>query len=296
MKRVKWKTRKGIWEAAFMAPAVILFFIFTYYPLLINVSYSFTSWNGMTAEKTFVGLQNFIAIFKDPGMGQAVKNTIYFTVVLLIMGIALQLSAALIIYNRPKGHNFIKVILYLPVVLSPIVVSYTWIQFLQYTGYINQLLEALGQGAHSQNWLLNEKTVKLWLCVIQSFQYTGYGMIFYLTGLNSVPTEIYESAELDGARGFKKFWHITLPLIMPSITVTMFISITGALNTYAIPYALTKGGPNNASTTITMQIYQRAFGFKQFGYASAMSILYFIVIAAVGFTQLWYTRKKEVEY
>lgn len=296
MPKIKYTTRKELWNAAFVAPGLILFSLFTYYPLILNIYYSLTSWNGKTAQKEFVGFKNYLALLKDSSMIQAIENTVYFAVILIVLGIVLQLGTALIIYSRPKGHGFIKVVLYLPAVLSPIILSYTWIQFLQYTGYLNQLLEVWGVGSHAQNWLLNVDTVKLWLCIIQTLQYVGYGMIFFLTGLNTVPKDIYEAAELDGARGWKKFRHITLPLIMPSITVTLFISITGALNTYGIPFALTGGGPNDASTTITMQIYKQAFGFSRFGYACAMSFVFFIFIAAVSCTQLLVTRKKEVEY
>lgn len=296
MHKIKYTTKKELWNAAFVAPGLLLFTLFTYYPLILNIYYSLTSWNGRTAEKEFVGLKNYLALFKDSSMIQAIENTVYFAVILIVLGVVLQLGAALVIYNRPRGHSIIKVILYLPAVISPIILSYTWIQFLQYTGYLNQLLEVLKQGEHAQNWLLNVDTVKLWLCVIQTLQYAGYGMIFFLTGLNTIPKDIYEAADLDGARGWKKFRHITLPLIMPSITVTLFISITGALNTYAIPFALTGGGPNDASTTITMQIYKQAFGFSRFGYACAMSIVFFVFIAIVSCTQLLITRKKEVEY
>lgn len=296
MHKIKYTTKKELWNLAFVAPGLLLFTLFTYYPLILNVYYSLTSWNGRTAEKEFVGLKNYLSLLKDSSMLQAMENTVYFAVILIILGVILQLGTALIIYNRPKGHGFIKVVLYLPAVLSPIILSYTWIQFLQYTGYLNQLLEVLKLADHAKNWLLNVDTVKLWLCVIQTLQFVGYGMIFFLTGLNTIPKDIYEAAELDGAHGWKKFRHITLPLIMPSITVTLFISITGALNTYAIPFALTGGGPNDASTTITMQIYKQAFSFSRFGYACAISLVFFVFIAIVSCAQLLITRKKEVEY
>ena len=296
MKRRLKSGNRGFVNAMFIAPALILFCLFTYYPLLCNFYYSLTNWDGKTPEKAFIGLKNFIDLFSDKLMLQAIGNTIYFAIVLILMGTLLQLGSALILYSKPKGHNVIKCLLYLPAVLSPIVLSFTWIQFLQYTGYINQLLELFRQADLQQTWLANEHTVKLWLCIIQSLQYAGYGMIFFLTGLNGVPREVFEAAELDGAQGVKKFFHVTLPLIMPSVTVVSFISITGALNTYAIPFALTGGGPNGASTTITMQIYQRAFAYHQFGYASALSVIFFIFIAIVTSAQLFFTRKREVEY
>ena len=280
----------------FICPALTLFCIFTYYPLLCNLYYALTSWDGVSKKKEFIGLDNFSNLFSDKLMLQALGNTIYFAVVLIIMGILLQLGSALIIYSKPRGHKVIKCLLYLPAVLSPIVLSFTWIQFLQYTGYINQILAFLDLAGIQKTWLKSEEFVKLWLCIIQSLQFAGYGMIFFLTGLNGVPVEVYESAAIDGASGWNKFRKITIPLIMPAITVTLFISITGALNTYAIPFALTGGGPNGASTTMTMQIYQRAFAFRQFGYASALSIFFFVIIAAISGIQLYLTRKKEVSY
>ena len=296
MKQNQINRRRGWSNVLFIAPALILFSVFTYYPLLCNFYYSLTSWNGVDPEKPFVGLQNYVSVFSDKLLVQAITNTIYFAIVLILMGLVLQLGSALILASKPKGHSFIKCLLYLPAVLSPIVLSFTWIQFLQYTGYINQLLELIKMSDYAKTWLNSEDHVKLWLCVIQSLQYAGYGMIFFLTGLNGVPAEINDAAALDGATGWRKFWKVTLPLIMPSVTVTLFISITGALNTYAIPFALTNGGPNGASTTLTMQIYQRAFGFRQFGYGSAVSVVFFIIIAAVSILQLSLTRGKEVEY
>lgn len=288
--------KQHLCSALFIAPAMILFVMFTYYPLVVNIGYSMTSWDGYSAEKAFVGFTNFINVFRDKTLLQSFANTFVLAGMLLVMGIILQLGSALIIHSKVKGHKFIKVVLYLPAVLSPIVLSYTWIQFLQYPGYINQMLDMLGLGQYKMLWIYNVKTVKFILAVIQSLQYTGYGMIFFLTGLNSVPQELYEAVELDGARGLRKLTRITLPLIMPSITVTLFISITGALNTYALPFALTGGGPDGASSTITMQIYQRAFAYRQFGYASAIGILFFLIIAGVTTAQLTLTRKREVEY
>lgn len=296
MHKLNYKIKKKLWDAAFLAPALLLFSVFTYYPLLVNIFYSLFKWNGLSAKKTFVGLNNFILIFQDSSSIQVIQNTAYMAVLMLLMGTLLQLSAALIVHSKCVGHNIIKVILYLPAVLSPVVVSYTWLQFLQYMGYVNQFLDVIHLGAWKQNWLLNGDLSKLWVCIINTLQWVGYGMLFFLTGLNSIPQDIYEAAKLDGAKGAGLFWNVTMPLIMPSFTVSLFISISGSLELYALPLALTGGGPNGATTTVTMSIYNQAFGFNRFGYASAQSFLFFLVIAVITCIQLKLTRRREVEY
>ena len=298
-RKKKWSPIRRNWvlcSIVFIAPALLMFLAFTYYPLIYSIYLSLTDWSGATKTWNFIGLDNYKLMLSDKILGQTIGNTIYFAVVLLLMGFALQLGSALIIFSKPRGHGVIKVLLYLPAVMSSIVLSFTWIQFLQYTGYINQGLEAVGLGEYAKTWLKSEKDVKFWLCLIQSLQYAGYGMVFFLTGLNSVPQDLLEAAEIDGAYGWRRFVRVILPLIMPSITVTLFISITGALNTYAIPFALTGGGPNGASTTLTMQIKQRAFSYRQFGYASAISVVFFLAIAGVTSLQLYLTKRREVEY
>lgn len=296
MNKIKYRTKKKLWDAVFIGPALILFSFFTYYPLLVNLLYSLTSWNGLSSQKTFVGVDNFVAVLQDKSIVQATINTVYMAVLLVVIGTLLRLSLALIVHSRIFGQGLIKVILYIPSVLSPIVLSYTWLQFLQYTGYINQFLEAIHLSGLEQSWLLNADFAKVWVCIVSTLQWTGYGMLFFLTGLNSIPQDIYEAAKLDGAKGGKLFLNVTLPLIMPSFTVSLFLLISGALELYALPLSLTGGGPNGATTTITMSIYTQAFGFNRFGYASAQSLLFFALIAIITCIQLGITRRREIEY
>lgn len=277
-------------------PALVLFFTFTYYPLLMTIKYSVTDWNGYGRKFNFIGLENFVTIFKEQDVIVSFWNTIYLAAACIAVGTILQLLLALILYEKIKGSNFVKTIFYMPCVISQMIVSLTWVGFFQYTGIINEVLRNLHLEAMAVDWLGNPATVKNVLVFINTWQWVGYGMVIYLTGLNSVPVEVYESASLDGARGFKKFRYITLPLIMPAITIVMFISITGALKIFDMPFVLTNGGPMNASSTVSLSIYNNAFQYERFGYASSIGLLFFIFIAIITVMQLRVTRKQEVEY
>jgi raffinose/stachyose/melibiose transport system permease protein len=296
MKIKKEIRREVIYSMLGVLPALIIFFTFTYVPLIMTLKYSFTDWDGFGKKYNFIGMQNFITMFKEPDIMQAFLNTIYLAVFSIIIGTVLQLGLALILYDKFKGKSFVRAIFYMTCIISPVIVSMTWVGFFQYTGVINEFLKSIHLNFLVFDWLGDIRSVKPVLIFINAWQWVGYGMVIYLTGLNSVPVDIYESGMLDGATGIKKFRYITLPLIMPAVTVNAFISITGALRIFDMPFVLTAGGPMNASKTISMSIYENAFAYERFGYASSIGLLFFIIIAIVTVTQLRVTRKMEVEY
>lgn len=296
MVHLKKSSRDHLRSFSFLLPALILFIAFTYYPLVKTILYAFTDWDGFSRTKNFVGIQNFIDFFKDYKTVQAFTNTIYMAVVAIVVGTVLQLGTALMLSQKMKGRGLLKAVYYLPAVISPIILSYTWTQFFQYIGFINQFMDILHIGGTRHDWLMEASMVKNVIVIIQTLQFMGYGMILYLTGLNSIPSDVYEAATIDGAHGFKTFRYITLPLLMPAVTINLFVSLTGALKIFDLPYALTGGGPIGASNTITMEIYSSAFQMNRFGYASAVSLLFFIFIAVITITQLRITKRLEVEY
>ncbi len=288
--------KEKIYSLLAVIPAIVIFLAFTYYPLISTLKYSFTNWDGFSKEYDFVGFSNFLTIFKEEDVIKSFWNTIYFAVVSIVIGTVVQLTLAIFLFERFKGKNVIKAIFYMPCVISQLIVSLTWLGFFQYTGVINEVLRVLGLDIFVVDWLGNPSIVMNVLVFINAWQWVGYGMIIFLTGLNSVPVDVYESAMLDGARGIKKFFFITLPLIMPSITVMMFIGITGALKVFDMPYVLTGGGPDNASLTLSMSIYKNAFSYERFGYSSSIGLVFFIFIAAITIVQLRVTRRMEVEF
>lgn len=290
------KTQDFIYAFLFLVPALVLFLAFKYYPLLMTLFYSFTDWDGFSGKYQFVFFDNFVIIFRESKIYGAFLNTIYFAVVSILIGTVFQLGLALILVNKLKGNRFFRTVLYMPSVISSLIIGLTWISFFQYNGIINQMLARLGLESLIRNWLADVGITMNVLVAINVWQWAGYGMIIYITGLLSVPTEVNEAAALDGATGWRRFVSITLPLIMPAVTVNMFISITGALRVFELPFILTGGGPVNSTNTVTMQIYNTAFLSNQFGYASSIGLAFFLFIAIITLVQLRITRRMEVEY
>ena len=277
-------------------PALILFLIFTYIPLLMTLGYSVTDWNGFSKNFNFVGIDNFVQVFKDTEVLQTFGNTLYFTILVVVIGLAIQLMLAIFLFEKLKGRNVLRAIIYAPCIISPVIVSLTWVNFFQYAGIINEVLAKIGLEGLRVDWLGDINIVKNVLIFINTWQWAGYGMIIFMTGLSSISQDVYEAGMLDGACGFKKFRYITLPLLMPSVTVNVFISITGALRLFDLPFVMTGGGPINASKTISMTIYDNAFLYERFGYSSAIGVIFFLIIATVTVIQLKITRSREVEY
>jgi len=279
-----------------VVPALVVFAAFVYYPLVETIRYSVTDWNGYSKVYHYVGLHNFIEILTRKDYLIPLGNTIYFAALSIIVGTVVQLALAVILHEKARGSNLAKTIIYIPSVISPIIVGLTWSSFLQYNGLLNKGMRSIGLSRFVVDWLGDPSVVKNTLVLLNTWQFAGVGMVIFLAGLNSIPAHINESSALDGATGFTKFRRITLPLIMPSVTIVMFLGITGALKVFDIPFILTQGGPVNASQMVTMSIYDNAFRFEKFGLSSAMGVVFFLLIAAITLVQLQVTRKKEVEY
>ncbi|MEN6312891.1 MAG: sugar ABC transporter permease [Clostridiaceae bacterium] len=277
-------------------PAIALFTIFVYYPLIMTIRYSLTDWNGYSANYNFVGLKNFLAVFRDTKFFQSFKNTIYFSAVSAIAGTILQFSLALILHGSLKGRNALKAIFYIPSVISMMIVALTWRQILQYNGIINELMKTLGLGKYIIDWIGDPKVAMNALIAVNTWQYLGTGIIIFLAGLSSIPQQIYEASDLDGASGFARFRHITLPLVMPSVTIVGFMAITGTLKQFSLSYVLTNGGPLGSTRVLALHIYETAFANERFGIASAIGFMFFLFIAFCSIIQLKFTRKREVEY
>lgn len=284
--------------AAFIAllPALGLFGLFVLYPLGTSLFYATTDWDGLSTTYNIIGFSNFAQVFRERSIQQAFSNTLYFALLSIPSGIVLQLLLAVLLTQSLRGRSLLRTILYIPAVFSPVIVSFIWSALLQYDGVINNLLRSTGFGILAFDWLGDIYTVKNVIIGVNLWQFVGTGVVIFIASINGVPQELNEAACIDGANGWQVFFNITLPLIMPAITIVLFLSITGSLRIFELPFILTGGGPRNASTTIVMQIYNNAFGNQRFGFATALGLVFFVFIATLTLTQIFVTRKYEVEY
>jgi raffinose/stachyose/melibiose transport system permease protein len=297
MKRYLFTNNSDVLKAFLsLFPALFLFVSFLLYPQFMNLGYSVTNFDGFSSNMSFVGLANFRRFFlgTDAKGLLSLRNTFIFSFSALAVGIPLQMSLALALYGGWKGSVFFKSVFYIPAVISLVVISVTWNNILQFRGLLNQLLVFLG--GSPVDWLGSVNTAMGSFVFINAWQFTGYGTLIYLAGLNSIPEELFESATLDGARGFTKFFYITLPLMAHSITVGLFMGLTGSLQMFVLPFIMTGGGPLDSTLMTSLHIYNTAFRLNRFGYAAALSVIFMVIIASITIIQMTITRKREVEY
>ena len=261
-------------------------------PLCLGFYYSFTDWNGLSPNFNFVGFKNYLNIFKEKRFFHSLQFTLKFVVLNTLIQNLLALTFALILNTKIKGRQFLKIIIFIPCLLSPILCGYLWSKI------FGQLLPAFSNlfGWNIDlNLLANPKTVLAGLLIINNWQWIGYWMIIYLAGLHAIPNELYEAISIDGGKILDKFFHIILPLIAPSITICVVYITVGSFQTYELILAATNGGPGHASEILVMYIYNVAFGNDKYGFASANSILFFTSLLVLAIFQLKILRKREVQ-
>ena len=280
--------RQSRWPTvAFLAPAVIMLLFIYGFPLLFNVIISFTNWTGIGWDMKFVGLNNYINIFTNKATFTVLGNNVKFLVgtVALQNGFALWLSTWLV--QNFRGRNFFRSMFFMPVLMPMVAVALIFgIMLDPLNGPIAYFAQAVGwDWLADMRFLGDPKIVMMTLVWINVWQWTGWNIVVYLAGHQAIPQEIYESSALDGASGWTKFRYITLPMLAPSITINLVLTTMGALKVFDLPYALTKGGPGNYSTTLTMEIVRNTGMLNKAGLAAAMSILLAAIILCVTFAQ-----------
>jgi raffinose/stachyose/melibiose transport system permease protein len=280
-----------------MLPATIIFSIVVIIPLFLNLFFAVTNYNGLSPEYSYVGFDNFIKlIFHDKLFLNSIGRTFTYSFLSMSLGIIFQFALALILFKGIFFIKFFKAVFYIPALLSMVIVSISWRAILRYGGVLNKVLGDVGAHGLIQDWLGDITYVMPIVAIITQWVYIGFGAMIILGGLNSIPQEVFESAELDGASGIYMFFSITLPLIMHSVTVLLFMHITGSLTMFDIPFIMTSGGPRRATELISINIYNNAFVYSRVGYATAAALLFTIIVACFGLLQLRVTRSREVEY
>ncbi|MGX1915114.1 carbohydrate ABC transporter permease [Streptomyces phaeochromogenes] len=263
----------------FALPALLLFAFVVLVPSVRGVYYAFTDWDGLDPHFSFVGLGNFADMFSDDDAMQAIRHTLLIAVSITVIQNALGLALALGVNAAIKSRNILRVFLFAPAVITPIVTAYLWRNLLGPEGAVNSLLGAVGLDGWQQDWLGSPR-LALWAVVaVIVWQFAGYSMVIFLAGLQSVPKEIHEAAAIDGAGPVRRFWSVTRPLLAPALTINLMLSIIGGIKLFDQVYALTGGGPGHATDTISTLIYKDAFTLGEFGYSIALAVVLTIIVA-----------------
>lgn len=260
-------------------------------PLVMVIWYSLHEWRVLANEFTFVGAANYGRLAADPGFHDSLRATGLFSLGLVVFNIALALALAVMLDQKLRGTTVFRTLFFSPVVVTLVAWTIVWGFLLQDNGGINAFLELLG--VDGPNWLRGEATSMLAVVVVQVLKNVGLNMVLFLAALQGVPEELKEAARMDGAGPFRVFRSITLALISPTILLVSIITVVGSLQVFAQIAVLTQGGPGTSTTVLVYYLYQQAFQFKQFGYASAVAVILFLIVLVLTLIQ-WGLRRRFV--
>jgi len=274
-----------------MAPAVILFIVFVAYPVVGGIYYSMTDWNGVQMNYKFIGLQNYQTFIHDFYVIVPLRNTFVFAVALTIAQNIASLALAVALESKLRTKNALRVLIFIPVLLSPLIVGYVW-NYL-FSGPLRDFGLAMNIQTLAHNLLSNPRTALMSATFVGVWRMVGWTMVIYIAALQGIPKELYEAAGMDGAVGWNKFRHITFPLIAPAFTVNMVITMERGFKEFDTMFALTKGGPANATEVISLTIYRESFEYFRAGYGSTMGVILFMIIIVITIIQLYLLRRKE---
>ncbi|GLI43029.1 carbohydrate ABC transporter permease [Glycomyces algeriensis] len=276
----------------FLAPAVLLYLAIVLIPNGQGLFFSFTDWDGLGSTWAPVGIDNYRAVLSDPNSLQAILNTFMLTLIVTIGQNVIGLLLALGVNSRVKSRHLLRLVFFLPVVLTPIVAGYLWKYLLTPNGTLNGLLESTGLGAWRQNWLGDPEIVLYSICAAVIWQGAGYSMVIYLAGLQAVPAEALEAAAIDGAGAARRTWSITLPLINGAIVVNLLLCVIGNLKQFDTVFSMSEGGPSGASETMATIVYKTAFTYLEYPNALAQGAILTLLVGVIGFVQFRLTQRK----
>lgn len=280
--RVALAEERAAW--LFLAPSLVLFAIFTAIPVISAFFISFTQWN-LFNEVTWVGLGNYLELAKDEIFAKVLGNTACFVLASVPVQIVLALACALVLNRGVKGQTFFRVVYFLPVVTSTIAAALVWAWlFNSNFGLINAGLSLVGV-TDLPKWMGSTRWAMPAIIIVSIWQNLGYAMVLFLAGLQNIGKDVHDAAALDGATGWDRFWHITLPLLSPTTFFVLVISIIGSFQVFELVLVMTKAGPANATNTLVYYIYQNGFQFYQMGYASAAAMVLFLIVLAFTLVQ-----------
>lgn len=278
------RRRDGLWALFFIGPQLFGLLAFVMGPLIFALFLSLTSWDGF-GERSFVGLENFAKLLDDETFWVSLRNTAYFTVLVVPGDLLCALLIALAL-NKVRGRIFYRVFFFMPVVTSSVAVSVVWMWLLNGEfGPLNSYLRSWF-GFEPPNWLVDPDAVIPALVIVSLWRGVGFTMVIFLAGLQGIPDTYVEAAQIDGANAWRRFWHVTLPMLSPTILFLTIVSFIGSFQIFDIAFVMTRGGPGDASRTLVYHIYDLAFVKFQFGASAAVAVMLFAILLVLTLLQL----------
>jgi multiple sugar transport system permease protein/raffinose/stachyose/melibiose transport system permease protein len=270
------------WILLFSIVPLGIYTIIVIIPLFSSFFYSFTDWNGFRQEFNWVGFDNFAKVLRDKSFSNAIKNTVIWMIAAVILPVGGGLSIALLLHEGIWGANFFKSVIYLPICLSLAVIGQVWIWIYQPDwGLLNTILRMLSLDQFTLAWLSNTKTALASVIIAWSWQQVGLAMVIFLAGLTSIPSELSEAAEMDGATYMQSLRHVVIPLLSPATVIVVALSIINSLKSFDIVYMMTQGGPFHTTDTLAMFMYLESFKKYYMGYGSAISVVLFLIAMVI---------------
>ncbi len=291
-KKMSLEREEAIKGVLFISPWIIGFLVFTLYPFISSFYYSFTRFGGI-GTPVFIGLKNYVNLFHDKLFYLSLYNTLYYTVIAVPLGVVLGIAVALLLNQKIRGLSFFRTIIYMPYMVPTVASAILWMWILDpQFGLINSLLASIG--IKGPGWLADPAWSKMSLIIMAQWG-MGQAVVIYLSGLRNVPTELYESADIDGANIFQKFFHVTLPMMSPVILYNVILGVINSLQYFTQAYIMTSGGPVNSTLFYSLYLFRESFMNYHMGYASAMAWILLVIIAACVYL-LFKTSAKYVYY
>jgi raffinose/stachyose/melibiose transport system permease protein len=286
------------WLFLFLVPGFILYATFFIFPTLSALFYSFTDWDGLTPTFNYVGFENYINIFSNDYIFQkSIGNNMKFMLFVVVFQTLFSLIFALFLVKNTKGNVVLRAVYFFPTILSSVSVAFIWsYMYDPGLGLVNTLLTQFNLEILTQNWLGNADIAIYSIAIVQVWFHTGQMLIIFVAGLQAIPKDLYEVAEVEGANRWQVFRKVTWPLVAPAATIVVAYTTIQSFKAFDLIFAMTRGGPNYSTEILATLIYNTAFRKFEFGYASAQSVIFMIIIALITILQFRILRANRVNY
>lgn len=277
----------------FALPGMFCFFAVVIIPFLYGVYLTFTDWDGVSSEKNFIWFENFKGVIRDGEFWTSLLLTFKYVILVVVLVNVIAFVIAYLLTRGMKGQNFFRAGFFTPNLIGGIVLGYIW-QFVFSRVFVS-IGESTGWGLFEATWLSDPDLAFAALVLVTVWQLSGYMILIYVAGFMGLSEDVMEAASIDGASGWMKMRKIVLPLMMSSITICLFLTLSKAFMVYDVNLSLTSGGPYGTTQMAAMHVYEKAFTSRQFGVGQAEALILFIVVACISGLQVYLTKKQEVE-